>query len=317
MRRLVAGHGFVLLIILGLTCISHAYPDRPINLIIPYPAGGATDAGARAMVPFLEKYLGGQFLVLNRAGAGGELGFAEIAKAPADGYTIGFINTPNVLTIPIERKAKYRMENFAPLANILDDPNAIAVRKESKFTTLREVVDFAKANPGAMTYGTTGIGSDDHLAGLKIERLTGVKLTHVPFSGGAQVRQSLMGGHIELGIYNMAEMVGDIRNGLVRPLGQMSEQRWEEAADVPTFREQGFDLVISAARGIAAPAGIPSAVRDQLALAIEKTLADPAFLAIAKKHPLPLKFMNASNYAAWLAQQQIAFQKLWDETPWK
>jgi len=296
---------------------AQAYPDRPINLIIPFPAGGATDAGARAMIPFLEKYLGAQFVIINRAGAGGEIGSVELAKASPDGYTIGFINTPNVLTIPIERKARYRLEDFAPIANILDDPGAIAVRKESRFKTLRDVVDFAKANPEAVTYGTTGVGSDDHLATLAIERLTGAKLTHVIFSGGAQVRTALFGGHIELGVYNIAEMMSDIRNGLVRPLGQMSAERWSEASDIPTLREQGFDIIMSAARGIVAPAGTPDAIRDQIAQAIAKTMADPAFQAIAKRHPLPLRFMPSAEYGSWLVEMRASFQQLWNTTPWK
>ena len=306
-----------MVVLLGTAAGALAYPDRPITLIIPYPAGGATDAGARAMVPFLERSLGVQLIVVNRPGAGGEIGFAEIARARPDGYTIGFINTPNVITIPIERRARYAMENFAPLANILDDPDGVAVRPQSEFRTLADVIAFAKANPRAVSYGTTGIGSDDHLAALEIERMTGVRMTHVPFAGGAQVRTALAGGHITLGIYNMAEMVGDLRNGVVRSLGQMSAERWSGAADVPTLREQGFDVVMSATRGMAAPAGIPDEVRDRLGKAIEQVVNDPAFQEIARKHPLPLAYLGPREYAAMLSRMQAEFTRLWAATPWQ
>jgi putative tricarboxylic transport membrane protein len=293
-----------------------AFPDKFINLIIPYPAGGTTDIAARAMVPYLEKYLGGKIIIINKGGAGGEIGFREIAKATPDGYTIGFINTPNVVTIPIERNARYKIEDFATLGNIVGDPCAIAVNPNSKFKTLADVIAYAKEHPGEVTYGTTGVGSDDHFAALEIERKYGVKLTHVPFPGGAGVRTALAGGHIQLGIYNIGEMLGEVRQGLVRTLGIMTDKRWEDAPEIPTFKEQGYELNISSERGLAGPAGLSADIRARYVDAIAKTMKDPGFVEFARRHPLPLMYLDDKDYAAMLSKMRDSYEKRWRESPW-
>uniref|UniRef100_UPI0005B28C73 Bug family tripartite tricarboxylate transporter substrate binding protein n=1 Tax=Methylobacterium sp. B34 TaxID=95563 RepID=UPI0005B28C73 len=142
-----------------------AYPEKPITMIVAYGAGGSTDVTARMLAPYIERNLGGaRIVVLNRPGAGGEIGFAAIADAAPDGYTIGFINTPNLITIPIERQARYGLDRLDPLVNVIDDPGVMTVRADSPFHTVADVVNHAKANPRTLTVGTTGIGSDDHLA---------------------------------------------------------------------------------------------------------------------------------------------------------
>src|SRR6185436_17840301 len=143
-----------------------AYPERPINMIVSYSPGGGTDLVARAIAPYIEKYLGNnaKVVIQNRPGAGGAIGFASLASSPPDGYTIGFINTPNVMTIPIEREAGYTIEKFDTLGNIVDDPGNFSVHNDSPVKSLKDLAAAAKANPGAITVGTTGVGSDDHLA---------------------------------------------------------------------------------------------------------------------------------------------------------
>jgi tripartite-type tricarboxylate transporter receptor subunit TctC len=211
-----------------------AYPDRPITMIVAFPPGGGTDVAARTLARFMSTALGQPIVVNNRAGAGGEIGFAELAKARPDGYTIGFINTPNVVTIPIERRARYRLEDFALIANVVDDPGAFFVAADSPFRTLADLVAHAKAKPEDVTYGTSGIGSDDHLAALAFERLAGVKLTHVPFAGASAVRNALLGRQITVASLNMGEGIADMQSGTARALGQMAERRWEAASDTPT-----------------------------------------------------------------------------------
>src|SRR4051812_28633726 len=137
-----------------------AYPERPITLIVAYSPGGGTDLVARALAPYLEKYLGGgaKLVIVNRPGAGGEIGFAAIANAPADGYTIGFVNTPPLITIPIERTAQFGgPQRFDLLGNIIDDPCNFAVHADSPFRNLKDLAEYARANPGKVTVGSTGI----------------------------------------------------------------------------------------------------------------------------------------------------------------
>jgi tripartite-type tricarboxylate transporter receptor subunit TctC len=228
---------------------AQSYPDRPINMIIAYGAGGGTDLVARMITPFIEKYLGNnaKIVVQNKAGAGGGIGFAELARAPADGYTIGFINTPNLLTIPIERKSTFTWESFDLLGNLVDDPDAFAVLSSSPIKTLKDLADYARANPGKVTVGTTGVGSDDHLAMLKFERATGTKLLHVPFKGASDVRTNVAGGQIMVAAMNVGEVLMYAKAGTpLVLLGQMADKRSGLAPNVPTFNEQGLKVELFA-----------------------------------------------------------------------
>jgi tripartite-type tricarboxylate transporter receptor subunit TctC len=294
-----------------------AYPDRPITMIVAFPPGGGTDVAARTLARFMSATLGQPIVVNNRAGAGGEIGFAELARARPDGYTIGFINTPNVVTIPIERRVRYRLEDFAPIANVVDDPGAFFVLDGSPFRTLADLVAHARAKPEDVTYGTSGIGSDDHLAALAFERLAGVRLTHVPFAGAAAVRNALLGRQITIASLNMGEGIADLRTGTARALGQMAERRWEEAPETPTFREQGFDVVEGSMRGVAAPAGVPREVLDRLVAAVRQAIENPEFRQLAAQQALPLRLLAPDAYRAELFALRTRLQQLWTAHAWR
>lgn len=312
LRSALLGFGY-----LATAVSAHAqYPERPIEMIVAYSAGGGTDVAARTLESFIEKYLGGDITVVNKPGAGGEIGFTALATAEPNGYTIGFINTPNALSIPIERETRYSLESFAPVANIVTDPGGISVAPDSRFQNLQDLVEYAKENPGELTYGTTGIGSDDHLAMLTLERQTGAKFQHVPFEGAAKVRAALLGGHIDLGVINVSEVVSEAREGQLRILGQMAEERWEEAQDVPTFREQGYDIVAGSNRGIAAPAGTDPEVIQKLASAIEQTINDPEFRQKAQEQALPLDYVGPEAYGELLRSESDRLRELWENSPW-
>lgn len=296
-----------------------AYPEAPIKMIVAYGAGGGTDIIARVMAPYIAKYLGNNasVVVMNRAGAGGGIGFGEIANAAPDGYTIGFINTPNVLTIPIERKSNFHWQNFDLLGNVIDDPGNFSVHAESPIKNLADLVAYAKANPGAVTYGTTGIGSDDHLAALMFERAAGVKLTHVPFKGAAEVHNAIASRQIMMAAMNIGEALQYAKGGTpLRQLGQMSTNRTTLAPNVPTFKEQGYDIVMASLRGIAAPKGLPAPVREQLVNAIQKAAADPEFQAKSASYFAPLRYLPPARYDAELKEAEAGFKQLWNQMPW-
>ena len=294
------------------------YPERPITMIVAYSAGGGTDIAARTLVPFIEKYLGedATITVVNRPGAGGEIGFTELATAEPDGYTIGFINSPNILTIPIQRETRYSMDDIEPVANIVYDPGAFSLRPDAEITNLEELVAYAKANPGEVTYGTTGIGSDDHLAALAFERLAGVEMNHVPFDGNADVRAAVLGGHIDMASMNVSETVPDADAGSLVLLGQMADERWEGAPDVPTFQEQGFDIIMGSNRAIGAPAGFPEDALAQLTDAVEQAVQDPEFRAQAEQQDLALAFQASEEFGQELDRLQEQYETLWQERPW-
>jgi tripartite-type tricarboxylate transporter receptor subunit TctC len=292
-------------------------PERPITMIVAFAPGGGTDVAARTLARFMERELAQSVVVHNRAGAGGEVGWAELARARPDGLTIGFINTPNLVTIPIERAARYRLEDFAPIANVVDDPGGFWVLPDSPWRNLAELAAAARAAPGTISYGTTGVGSDDHLATLAFERLSGAQLLHVPFNGSSQVRNAILGRTIQIAAMNMGEGVGDFRQNVLRPLGQMATERWANTPEVPTFREQGFDVVDGSLRGLAAPAGTPPAILQRLASVVRAVMRQPEFIAAATQQQLPLRFLDPDEHRAVLFAMRENYQAMWARHPWR
>ena len=295
------------------------YPERPINLIVSYGPGGGTDLVARMMAPFLQKYLGAdaRIVVLNRPGAGGAIGFTELARAQPDGYTIGFINTPNLLTIPIERKSGFTWQSYDLLGNLIDDPGAFTVLNDNPMKTLADLSAYAKQNPGRATVGTTGTGSDDHLAMLRFERASGTTLSHIPYKGAGEVRGALAGGEIAIGAINVGEALQYQKGGTpLRFLGQMGKTRSAALPDVPTFKEQGYDFELASLRGLAAPKGLPEDVRAKLVDAVKRTVDDPAFQAKAGDMYAPLRYLPPAGYATELAAGEAEFRQLWKDAPW-
>ena len=296
-----------------------AWPEKPVTMIIAYPPGGGTDVVARALVPYLEKYLGGaaRFVILNRAGAGGEVGMAALAAAAPDGYTVGFVNTPPLMTIPIERKAQFTPASFDLLGNLVDDPCNFAVHADTPVKNLQELAAYARANPGAVTVGTTGIGSDDHLLMLMFERAAKVKMTHIPFKGSAEVRAAIAGKQIMVAAMNVGEALQTIRGGIpMRNLGQFGPTRADLAPELPTGREQGFDFEMSALRGMAAPKGLPADIRERLVKAIATAAADPEFKVQAAKVYAPLRYLTPAEFARVNNESEKDLRQLWKELPW-
>lgn len=292
--------------------------ERPIEVIVPYPPGGGVDVMARLILPFLARHLpGAQFVVVNRAGAGGQLGFEATFNAAPDGQTLGAAAVPAINTFPLERQTRYRPMEFTFLANVVDDPNTIYVPAASPLRTVADLVAAAKAQPGRMNYGTTGVGSDDHILMLALEGLAGLEpMTHVPFPGAAPLLAQVLGGHVEVGVGNVAEILGPMRDGRVRALGQAAPQRWEAAADVPTFREQGFDLVAGSARGIVGPPNLPEPIRTRLEHAFTAAFADAGFQREAQRVSLPLRPLVGAEYRRMVEQTEATVRDLWQQRPW-
>ena len=292
--------------------------DRPIEVIVPYPPGGGVDTMARITMPFVARRVpGARFVVANRAGAGGQVGFEAIFNAVPDGYTLGALTVPAISTFPLERQVRYRPLDFSFLGNVVDDPGTIYVAANSPIKTLADLVQAAKARPGEMNYGTTGVGSDDHLLMLGLENMAGLRpMNHAPFAGSAPLLAQVLGGHIELGVGNMAEILAAMREGRVRSLGQAAEKRWGAAPDVPTFREQGFDMVAGSARGIAGPPDLPAPVRAALEQAFAAVFADADFLREAQRASLPLRPLVGAAYRGMAAQVDASVRELWRARPW-
>jgi len=292
-------------------------PDHALTMIVAYAAGGGTDVAARTIARFMERELGQPVVVQNRAGAGGEIGFTELARARPDGYTIGFVNTPAIVTLPIERRPRFTLNDFTLIANIVDDPGGLWVRADSDITDFPGLLAAARQRPGQLGYGTTGVGSDDHLAVLALERATGTQFLHVPFGGSAQVKQNLISRAIPIASMNMAEGMTEMAQGLLRPLAQMGATRWSEAPTVPTLKELGFDVVEGSMRGMAAPAGIPPEALARISAALRATVDNPDFQQIARQQSLPLRFLPPAEYLRELVALRTGYEALWARHPWR
>jgi tripartite-type tricarboxylate transporter receptor subunit TctC len=292
--------------------------ERPIQVFVPFPAGGGVDVMARVLLQQVSVHLpGARFVVENRVGAAGQLGFEATFRADPDGYTLGAITTPAANTIAIERRPQYRVADFTFLANVVDDPGGFFVRPDSPLRTLQDLQAAARREPGALAYGTAGVGSDDHLLGLAFEAAAGVQLSHIPYNGTPPIITDLLGGRLAVGSLNMGEGFALLREGRVRALAQGGSDRWAGTPDVPTFREQGFDVVGGSARGIVGPPGIPVPIRDRLTAAMGAALASPAFLAEAARLNLPLRPLLAGEYSAFVMSNDAAAKALWQRRPWR
>lgn len=167
-----------------------------------------------------------------------------------------------------------------------------------------------------MTYGTTGLGSDDHLSALEFERIAGVELKHIPFPGNADVRTAVLGGHVMMASMNISETMADVEEGSLHALGQMATERWSGAPDIPTFQEQGYDIIMGSMRGIGAPANLPEDIADKLEAAVKAAVEDPEFQAKAKQQHLALSFLDSEAYLAELQSLSATFEELWVSEPW-
>ncbi|MFC7474197.1 tripartite tricarboxylate transporter substrate binding protein [Dankookia sp. GCM10030260] len=291
---------------------------RAIEVFVPFPAGGGVDTMVRGILAQVAPRLpGARFVVTNRPGAGGQLGFEANFNAAPDGYTLGAATNTAMNAISVERTPRYRPAEFTYIANVVDDPAAFWVHPDSPWKDLADLAAAARAQPEAFGVGTAGVGSDDHILQLTFEEASGARLIHIPYNGTAPTLRDLLGGRLPIGSFNMGEGVTLLREGRIRCLGQAGPRRWEAAADIPTFREQGFDILGGSARGIAGPPGIPLPIRDALREAFRGALADPAFVAEAARLNLPLRPLIGEDYAAMMAADLDSLRRLWARRPWK
>lgn len=297
-----------------------AWPsERPVEVIIPFPAGGGVDVMARLVMPLVAAQIPGMRpVVTNRSGAAGQIGLEAIFNAAPDGYTLGATTLPAHNAIPMERPARFKAMDFTFLANVVGDANCFYVRADSPFRSVADLVAAARARPGQLTFGTTGVGSDDHLFMMNFEQAAQIPpLVHIPFAGAAPLIPQLLGGHMDLAAINVGDALLMKREGRLRILAQAAERRWEEAADVPTFREEGFDVVNGAERGLIAPPGLPDAITSRLTAAFAVALRDTDFLREAKRQFMPLHTLIGADYRAMAQRTEEQLQALWQRRPWR
>lgn len=284
--------GLAVALCLGATVPAQAkYPEKPIELMVIFSAGGPTDTEIRILSKYAEKILGQNIAIVNVPGAGGIVGWNTMPQRPKDGYFLTCINMPHILTFPLVQNTKFDYKSFEPLVVCSADPTVWAVRADSPFKTLQDVLDYAKKNPGKITVGTAGLYLAHHLAVLQVEKEKGLKFTTVPFKGSAKSMAALLGGKIKLLSDTLSDMLrlGD----KVRVLAVGEEKRVSLAPNLPTFKEQGVSAYIpSSDRGVAAPAGVDAAALKVLVPAFQKAAHLPEYQAEMKKAGYVLNIMT-------------------------
>ena len=297
-----------------------AYPTKPVTMIVAYAAGGSTDILARITAKYLEAELKQPFVVVNKPGAAGSVGFTSIAKASPDGYTIGLVNLSGVIVNPIVQPdvVRYRITDFVGIANVVTDPGVFCVKADSPVKTLEDLVAAAKAAPGKLAISHEGAGSGDHLGVMEFAKIAGIELNPVPFEGDAPAKAALLGGHIDILAVNVSEVAEMVNAGQLRALAVQNTKRSPELPDVPTFTELGYPTVMqgTASRGFAAPREIPAEALEALVNAMKKIVASPEYRAELKKLNMPVDFVPGAEFTALLLEQDKLWSELWETDPW-
>jgi tripartite-type tricarboxylate transporter receptor subunit TctC len=262
--------------LIGTLAAQSDYPSRPIRLVVPFAAGGSTDAQARVIAEFAGRALGQSIVVVNAGGAGGTIGLTQVARATPDGYTLATA-TPSLTLNPfIQKDIGYDpLKDFEPVVEIAVSPIVLVVPKDSPIKSVQDVIDLAKAKPGQLRYGSAGIGSATHLSTALFTSLAGVDMVHVPYRGAGPAILDLIAGRLDMQFENAPSVLGQIKSGELRAIAVGTAKRSTTLPDLPPIGEtvQGYEA--TSWFGVLAPAGTPRPIVDKLNAAINKALGDP------------------------------------------
>jgi len=289
-----------------------AFPDKGVTLIVAYGAGGGTDRTARLLAKDLETTIGQPVTVKNVTGGGGWNGWGTIASSKADGYTIGYINVPNMYKGYLDKSVgrPETLDSFTLLMNHVTDYCVWAVRKDSPFQSVKDVIDAAKKNPGSVSITAHGNGNDDHLAILRMQDMTGTEFKVVMNKSTADSKTQVLGGFVDVLGANVSEIAAQVKSGEFRLLGVMSEKENKFLPGGKTFKEQGYNQVWAVSRGIAAPAGLPNDIEKGLLAALEKTLNSSAHAQALESSSLAPEIVKGSDYKKLLKNTEQDIKKL-------
>jgi tripartite-type tricarboxylate transporter receptor subunit TctC len=292
--------------IAGLAGIASAqeppFPRKgPIEITVLFPAGSSADVTARLLADGMSKQLGTNVIVLNRPGAGGALGYRYVAGQKPDGYSLVW-NSNSISTTYYSGTLAFNYQAFDPVARVLVETPVVGVRGDAKWKTLAELVADAKARPKAITIANSGTGSHTHISAVALAKSAGIEVLDVPF-GAAQVITSLLGGQVDVVVQLPAALAEHVKARKVQLLAALTANRDPAFPDVPTAREQGYDVALEAWRGIAVPKGTPKAVVDALETAIRKTVESPEFTQGCERLGARPTFLPAAEFGGLIAKE--------------
>jgi tripartite-type tricarboxylate transporter receptor subunit TctC len=283
------------------------FPNRPITLIAPWPAGGSSDAVMRAFAESAGRVLGGTVIVENKPGVGGTLGASAMLQAKPDGYTLtqlplGIYRLPHMQKMPFDP-----VKDLTHIVCLTGYTFGLAATMDAPYKTLKEMVAYAKANPGKVAYGHTGTGTTPHLAIEEFATKAGIQLTDIPYKGSAEIMQAILGGHIQL-MSGTPEFAPHVKAGKLRLLATLGRERNKAFPEVPTVKESGWDTISESPFGIGGPKNMDPAIVKILHDAFKKTLEDAKVLEALDRFYQPVIYMNTADYTAY-AERTFAAEK--------
>jgi tripartite-type tricarboxylate transporter receptor subunit TctC len=293
---------------------AETYPSKPVEVIIPYDAGGAMDITARILAEHAKKYLGQPLVAVNRSAGGGAVGFSTTAQARPDGYTIAIISTPAILHEFMIKGTTYTYKSFAPITQVAFESPYLVVQKGGAFDRpLGEFIEYVRKNPEKVRIGIGGTWSVLDICRVLMEREAKIKFTRVPFAGGAPAVTSLLGGHVDAIIVYLTEFQGHYDAGKLQPIGLAREDRSGFLPKVPTFKESGLPVVYGTWRVMAGPAKTPSAIVQTLESAFMKAMRDPATLEAYRKAGIEIKVRGSKETQQYIEEQRRLHDQLFKE----
>lgn len=299
-------------IALAATAQPAAFPSRPINLIVPFNPGGATDVQMRILGREVEKILNQTVVITNSPGVGGTLAPANMARSDApDGYTVGVIPA-SLFRLPHLQKVTYDpVKDFTYIIGLTKYAYGVLVRPDSPWKTLQDLIDAAKASPKPLSYGVVGVGTSGHIVTERLARAAGIELMATPFKGGIEVIQSTIGGHVDF--MSDAGWGSAVDSGTLRLLAVVEQERIARYPDVPTLRELGYDILANSVVGIAGPAGMDPAIVKTLHDAFLQAAQTPAFQQSLEVQGQPFEHMDSARYTRFAADQTASDKRFIEE----
>ncbi|MGA6967039.1 MAG: tripartite tricarboxylate transporter substrate-binding protein, partial [Xanthobacteraceae bacterium] len=291
------------------------YPERQITMIVCFPAGGGTDIAARLINSQLGEALGKPVVIENRGGAGGNIGIAAAARAPADGYTLLVCSSAYVVNPSLYAQASYDpFKDFVPIMVIGASPNAFVVPAQSDIRSMPELVARAKAAPGQLNWTSPGAGTTPYLAGELLKLRTGVQMLHIPFAGAGPATTAVLGGQVDLYTANIGSLMPLIDAGKVRPIAVTSRERWPDLPDAPSLEELGIrDAVSDTFQGIYAPGGTPQPIIDRLVKELSAILSRDDVREKFTKAGLPVVAEGPDMFRARIAREVPMYKEIIDQ----
>jgi tripartite-type tricarboxylate transporter receptor subunit TctC len=303
--RIAALAGAACALVLGAAAHAQQFPNRPITMIVPFPPGGIADITGRPLAVSMSKVLGQPVVVENKAGAGGAVGHAFVAKAKPDGYTI-MTALSSIVVIPEAdkvngRPSTYQMSDFTSIALVSADPTILLVPAGAPWKTLKELIEDARSRPGKISYASSGVYGTIHTCFEMLAQAANVKFLHVPYKGGGPAMTALLAGETNLGAQSPGVSNQHIKSGKIRVLGSWAGSRTAALPDVATMKEQGFDVEFYIWAGVFAPAGLPAEVRDRITAAVRASVQDPEFQKAMANVNTPINFKEGRDFDEFLA----------------